>query len=181
MRKLLSTLVLTAATFAAQAQTSVPNTFTAGTPAKASEVNANFQALVTAINGLNTRVSKLEGKITSADMIGTYVLHRLQTELGTGRVAVYTSGPTTLKLEANGSALLSGSTEKGHQLNLPQNTLTAINRSDGSATIPWSLTGSKLSFAGQEFSVADGGRLLIGTSSNPADGTNVILLIVRVD
>lgn len=36
------------------AATSVPYSFTSGTTAKASEVNANFSALVTAINGLST-------------------------------------------------------------------------------------------------------------------------------
>lgn len=36
------------------AQTTVPNTFTAGTAAKASEVNANFQALASAIDALGT-------------------------------------------------------------------------------------------------------------------------------
>ena len=51
----------------AHAQTaSVPNTFTAGTPISATEVNANFQALVDAINALGT------SGLTTASIIGTY-------------------------------------------------------------------------------------------------------------
>ena len=84
----------------ASAQVSVPNTFAAGTPARAAEVNANFQALVTAMNSLSTRVSKLEGNIVSSDLVGTYTVNQFQTELGAssstsaGRVAVYTGGGT---------------------------------------------------------------------------------------
>lgn len=48
----LSACALLLAAPAAWAQVTVPNTFTAGTPAKASEVNANFTALANAINNL---------------------------------------------------------------------------------------------------------------------------------
>lgn len=56
------------------AQTTVPHTFTAGSPAKASEVNANFAALVTAVNALAARVSALENPpaATVASVAGTY-------------------------------------------------------------------------------------------------------------
>lgn len=42
------------------AQVDIPNTFSSGETASASAVNENFQALVTAIDGLNTRVTKIE-------------------------------------------------------------------------------------------------------------------------
>jgi hypothetical protein len=70
----------------AGAQTSVPNTFTANTPANAEDVNANFGALVTAINALDTRVTALEagggggGALTMADVAGTWQVHSLETE-----------------------------------------------------------------------------------------------------
>lgn len=48
----LFTTALTALAGFAWGQTTVPNTFTAGTPARAAEVNANFQALASAIDGL---------------------------------------------------------------------------------------------------------------------------------
>lgn len=46
-------------TFNAQAGTAVPYTFTSGTPAKASEVNANFQSLAGAIDNTNANLSTL--------------------------------------------------------------------------------------------------------------------------
>lgn len=179
-----------AATFAAlvltgtaSAQVSVPNTFAAGAPARAADVNANFQALVTAINALTTRVSKLEGSIVSADLVGTYALNRFQSELGGGasqRVAVYT-GDGTVTFAAGGGASISGNTELGHQLNLPSGTLTAINRPQASGTSTWSYAGGRVTVLGVSFAVADGGRLLIATSVNPADGTNVLLLLTRTN
>lgn len=61
---------------------SVPNTFTAGSPALASEVNANFAALVSAVTTLETKVSSLESQVvalqsvntalTADDVVGTY-------------------------------------------------------------------------------------------------------------
>ena len=58
---------------------SVPNTFQSGTPALASEVNANFQALVDAINLQQTAISQLQSDLAAANAeIGT-----LQTDLAT--------------------------------------------------------------------------------------------------
>jgi hypothetical protein len=47
---LLLLVLLVSAASSAQAQVSIPNTFTHGTPALASEVNQNFQALASAVN-----------------------------------------------------------------------------------------------------------------------------------
>lgn len=168
----------------ASAQVSVPNTFAAGTPARAAEVNANFQALVTAMNSLSTRVSKLEGNIVSSDLVGTYTVNQFQTELGAssstsaGRVAVYTGGGT-VTFAVDGSATWSGQTELGHQLNLPSLTLTAINNPQATSTTTWSYSGGKVTFFGTTFTVVSGGRLLITTSVNPLDGTNILLLLTR--
>ena len=53
-RILLSLSLLLTVSLPANAQTvSVPNTFADGTPALASEVNANFDALESAVNGIN--------------------------------------------------------------------------------------------------------------------------------
>jgi hypothetical protein len=172
---------------AASAQVSVPNTFTAGTPARAADVNANFQALVTAVNTLSSRVSKLEGQITSADLVGTYAVNQFQSELGggaSGRVAVYTGGGT-VTFAAGGTGTVSGNTELGHQLNLPGGTLTAINRPQADFSINWSFSNGTVTVTftqgSNTFSVVAGGRLLIATSTNPADGTNVILLLTRIN
>ena len=55
---------------------SVPFTFTAGAPAVAAEVNANFTALANAITTLEAKVASLEGAnaLTAADVAGTYRL-----------------------------------------------------------------------------------------------------------
>lgn len=93
---------------------SVPNTFTAGTPAVASQVNANFAALVDAVTSLESRVNKLEGQgLTAADLAGTYSVAVLSTsttapQANNGRMEhVASSG--TLTLNANGTFSLSGS------------------------------------------------------------------------
>ena len=56
----LLTAVLLFASFNVVADTEVPNTFTDGTPAKASEVNANFDALENAVDALPTPPSTCE-------------------------------------------------------------------------------------------------------------------------
>ena len=50
MNKLTTALAVLMLPFVTNAQTQVPNDFTAGTPARAAEVNANFDALETAID-----------------------------------------------------------------------------------------------------------------------------------
>jgi len=166
----------------ASAQVTVPNTFVAGAAARAADVNANFQALATAINGLAARVAKTEGQVVMADLVGTYALSRMQTEIGVGRVANYISGGT-LTMAANGTATLSGLTERGNQLNLVgTGSLITISRTDPAVNLTWSYTGGKVVFDGvTPLSVADGGRLLISTQSNTADGTAVLLLFVRTN
>lgn len=75
-------LVLSTPTFA---QTTVPNTFTSGAPANADEVNANFNALLTAINVLEAKVAALESadnSLTIADVAGAYKLLSLSTKTG---------------------------------------------------------------------------------------------------
>ena len=55
-----------------------PYTFTAGTKARASEVNANFDALYTEVNSLESRIIDYESQIqylqnTKADINGSYL------------------------------------------------------------------------------------------------------------
>ena len=64
---------------------SVPNTFTAGSPARAADVNANFAALVTAVTTLENKVAALEaanGPLTTADVVGSYHLMGIRTKTG---------------------------------------------------------------------------------------------------
>jgi microcystin-dependent protein len=45
----------------------VPNTFTAGTPAKAAEVNANFTSVVNQIGAVETNVAAVQGQVTTVN------------------------------------------------------------------------------------------------------------------
>ena len=55
-------------------QLSVPNTFTAGSPAQASQVNANFTAVQTAVNDNDTRITTNDTRITALEgMTGVVV------------------------------------------------------------------------------------------------------------
>ena len=69
-RKILVTFCATLiAAFAARASTtiSVPNTFVAGTPAKAADVNANFTAIV---NGIKSSSATTSWLIVLCEIIG---------------------------------------------------------------------------------------------------------------
>lgn len=78
MRNLLIGILLLALSAIVIAQTTVPYAFTQNTPARATEVNADFQALATAIDNLSSRVSRLEGTVTAANIAGSYTLAGLQ-------------------------------------------------------------------------------------------------------
>lgn len=108
---------------AAVAQTALPHTFTAGAPARASEVNANFSALATAIDAVITRVAALEAPtLTMAAVAGTYRFASL--ELGISAFAgtnsqgylqvspVRSSG--TITLAASGGVTLTLTSEATH-------------------------------------------------------------------
>jgi len=178
----------------------VPNTFTAGTPAKAADVNANFQALATAIDTLTARVDKLDGTtaVTMADLAGTYVINGLQTEVfkdgGTpgGWIRNYTY-QGTLTLAADGNLTLSN-TETGtlFKLGVSGDMIPNISASPpavSSYSLPsndsltWSLSGGSLTMLGATFAIVSGGRLLIQSSSNSAgfNGTSVLLLLTRTN
>lgn len=85
----------------AHAQTaSVPNTFTAGTPISATEVNANFQALVDAINSLGP------SGLPTAGIEGTYEL----TEFEVGGIAGETNYATVSVRGGKWDVTIDGST-----------------------------------------------------------------------
>jgi hypothetical protein len=63
-RFVMATALLTATTVAL-GQVTVPNTFTSGTPAKAADVNGNFNAVVTGINSNATAISALQTQVKS--------------------------------------------------------------------------------------------------------------------
>lgn len=59
---LISTLVVSALAFGSSL--TIPNNFTSGTPARASEVNANFTAVKTAVDDNHARLTRLEAAPT---------------------------------------------------------------------------------------------------------------------
>ncbi|GEM_PF-3464466 len=68
----------------------VPNTFEAGAAATAASVNANFSALITAIDAIGSRVTALEagttssGNVTREDLVGTNYCISFFGDLGQG-------------------------------------------------------------------------------------------------
>jgi len=181
----LSCIVFSAA---AVAQTTVPNTFTAGTAAKAAQVNANFTALATAIDALASRVAKFEGQLATSDLVGTYAISGFQTELVPGDLPEVSSYrfQGTVTLANDGSGTFAG-TELGHQLTLLFSAASdsTVTRRDTAETVPftWSFAAGAVTFTVGENplsgGVASGGRLLVLTGSNPSDGTTVILVLTR--
>jgi hypothetical protein len=171
----------------ATAQTQVPNTFLPGTPAKAADVNANFQALATAINALAARVDKLEGKIVQADLAGSYTLQSFQSEFNGGdfgRVANYVNtGTVTFNADGTGSY---AATEAGSRLfialdanaKLKGTSSTYVNPTE-TATFTWTYANNVITALGGTLTVVAGGKLLIRTSTNPTDFTQVLLLLTK--
>lgn len=83
--KTLFILALCLASQFAHADLVVPNTFTANTPANASEVNANFNAVTTFVNSLTTNVASINArKVTTTDVTGVGTASCAATEVVVG-------------------------------------------------------------------------------------------------
>lgn len=115
----------------------VPHTFVAGAPAVAADVNANFTALVNAINDLETRLGKQEGgALTAADIAGTYKAVFVESGTmgqssagGSGSFGSTSGGSeSTVVMNANGTFTFSGSNK--------QTTTTVICSTTGQVTRP---------------------------------------------
>jgi VCBS repeat-containing protein len=186
------------------AQTTVPNTFTAGTAAKASEVNANFHALATAIDNLESRVSKLEGTLTAADVAGTYAFASLEAETITNAnvnvassqgIVHHQSSNGTFTFNANGTFSFSAPNNSS-KLTFSLNTATATETQEtvpGSGTGTWSLSGKILTISvggggpTVAFTLAAGPGLFINisnsfvTSSTSAASDHLLLILMRTN
>jgi hypothetical protein len=170
---------------AVYAVTTVPFTFTQGTPAKAAEVNADFQALATAIDTLSARVDKLDGttSVTMADLAGTYSVQAMYTELranitGSSYSNVSTQG--TLTLAVNGTTTFTG-IDQIKTLAGGITVTTSGPYTDNTAT--WNLSNGKVQIAmccllNGNYSIVSGARLLVGAVKNPY-GDNAIILMIR--
>jgi hypothetical protein len=100
MKVALSTALVMGATALASSVT-LPNTFTPNTPARASEVNANFQAVKSAVDDNHARLTAVEGTTGTLSTNVTALtssLNTVTTDLSalTGTVAGHTSSINTL-------------------------------------------------------------------------------------
>lgn len=96
MNKTLFISALCLASQFAHADLVVPNTFTANTPAKASEVNANFNAVTTFVNSLTRNVASINArKVTTTDAGGVGVASCAVTEVVVGGGCVCTGNTSS--------------------------------------------------------------------------------------
>lgn len=172
----------------------VPHTFTDGTPALAEEVNANFGALVSALDVLTARVDALEST-TTASLAGTYDYFEVKVDVDQNSSSSFSiaggGASGTVVLNANGTGTISLNSQF-RQLTFNEqtvqidgvnvlstdvahfNTPETINNS-----ITWSLSAGVLTIATGDgdanFVVA--GRLLIESISS--EGQNGVTLMVR--
>jgi len=176
-------------------QTSVPHTFVSGTPAKASEVNANFQSLATRIDNLDAamnarlvsleralsqRLDVLEGKDAAfavSAMSGTYKLVNIYSgaQQDGGQLFVQSStseGILTLNANATYTLVLS---EKNSKTRLfvagdpPQlASSNSVTADGGSINGTWSVADKQLKLSGfpMNYTIAAGNRVLISTVSS---------------
>ena len=92
--KCITSLVLLLIASVSMAQ-GVPHEFQAGTPARASEVNENFSALVTESNALDARIAALEAASVS-DQLFCVVSNQWPVN-GSSYPCVQTSDPTAIR------------------------------------------------------------------------------------
>lgn len=167
--------------------TTVPNTFTPGTPARAAEVNENFQTLATAINNLAARVTKLEGgPTTDADVIGTYKASNLQ--IGLLQVA-NVANQEVEAISYEGTITFAANHTFSFTFAGKENDADGPDTDNGTVNGTWSLANNDVtaSLAGEPANTlhcASGCRILFGTlygaSSGPnTDGHNNMMILVR--
>jgi hypothetical protein len=167
---------------------SVPHTFTAGTVASAAEVNANFAALVEAINALEAKVDPQD----AAALAGTYDYFELRIDVDNINASAKsiagqgTSGTVVLNSDGSGHANLSG---QYRQIGFSE-----VNGADQDATvevnfgstpesvdedISWSYTNGVVTVADSGESFAVVGRLLIRGMVNDEGQSGIIILTRR--
>jgi hypothetical protein len=188
---------------ASSAPAAVPYTFSNGQAANANEVNANFNALVTAIDALTARVAALEGTST-ASLAGTYDYFEVTTDvdlLSSNNYGIAGGGASgTVVLNANGSGSIDVTSQYRQLTFSDQNvnvgdidnlgsipvhsTDVMLNSSPETVNIPMTWTHANgvvtITTPDGDFSFVVGGRILVHSiSSTDGEGHNGIALLVR--
>ena len=142
-----------------------------------------------AIDSLSERVSKLEGNITAADLVGTYRISGKQTELhggaGSTAVASYVF-QGTIQLAANGTFTITPTLpDSGNTLRLytsPPSVVDFVGAGGGDAGT-WSYSNGAVTIGGvggPVLDVAAAGKVLVGVSFGHDDRTDVLFVLSRL-
>lgn len=193
IRRFVTLAFVACSTIAVAAPVTIPHTFTAGTPANAAHVNANFQALVTAINTLSDRVDRLDGTtpVTAADVVGTYTLSGLM-------VQVFIDGVSTARVDHVASGAMSGTvifnadgtgsntiSMNVSQMNMPKLANVASTVVTGPQSLPvetftWTLTGNTMTTStGLSMRVQSGERVFAGTTFDAINGVQTVFVVMK--
>jgi hypothetical protein len=159
----------------------------AALPAQAQNSGATVDSLASDLAALTARVAKLEGQIVAADLVGTYAINGIQVELSGGnspQVSSYVFMGTVV-LAADGTVSLTTAAPSGNTLSIgsPSSVSPFMgNGGGGTQTFTWTYAAGTVTLQGgaPPLAVAAGGRILIGASANPVDGTNVLLILTRL-
>ena len=146
------------------------------------------ESLASDLAALTARVAKLEGQIVAADLVGTYAVRGIQLELsgGAGRPAQVSSYvyAGTVTLNADGTVSISASPANGNTLSLttPPSVSIFQGSGNGGGSTTWTYDNGSVTVVGEAppLSVAAGGRVLVGVGANPNDGTDVLLILTRL-
>jgi hypothetical protein len=155
--------------------------------AQAQNSGATVDSLASDLAALTARVAKLEGQIVAADLVGTYAIHGIQVELSSRgnspQVSSYVFVGTAV-LAADGTVSLTTTPPSGNTLSIgPSSSVSPFMGSGGgTSTTTWTYADGTVTLPGgaPPLAVAVGGRILIGSSANPSDGTNVLLILTRL-
>ena len=156
--------------------------------AHAQNSGATVDSLASDLAALTARVAKLEGQIVAADLVGTYAFSGIQVELSASGNSPQVSSYVfmgTLVLAADGTGSLTAAAPTGNTLSIGANSSVSPfmgNGGGGTSPTTWTYGNGTLTVAGgaPPLAVAAGGRILIGASANPSDGTNVLLILTRL-
>ncbi len=201
--KSFNTLVLATAFAAAAstafAQTEVPNTFESGEAASASEVNANFSALVSAIDALADRVADLESdvdsldptEVTLSDLVGTNYCISSFGNIGAGggswaRIGSYVSSHK-LAITSTTTATLTTVQDDEFELGWGvgydtdytlDSELEEYSHDDGGSVTINSLTNGVLSLSVGDFNLSPNGNMILGTEFDFGSGEGEANIVV---